>query len=172
MCPRWCGRYNPRAHPASFQSPSWLTTPTSMLVRTHPYQPFARRPVPSIALKEGGTGCKWSYLRYEVSLPSGAESNCLGWHLLLSSLRAGPGVCQTRQICEMPGCPAHTSRAHLHAPFPVLLSEVVPVPGGGPKPAAFSHLPPPARGWPHQSMDDMAGHDMNAQTDGSNQSKA
>lgn len=44
--------------------------------------------------------------------------------LVFSSLRlCGQGlVCQTRQICEMPGCPAHTSRAHLHAPFPVRLS--------------------------------------------------
>lgn len=91
MCPRWCGRYNPRAHPASFQSPSWLTTPTSMLVRTHPYQLFSRRPVPSRLIK-GGTDCKWSYLRYEVSLRSDAEYTCLGWYFLLASLRAGPGL--------------------------------------------------------------------------------
>lgn len=137
MCPRWCGRYNPRAHPASFQSPSWLTTPTSMLVRTHPYQPFAPRPVPS-RLKGGRDRLQMvifavrGFAAFRRREYYDTTYTCPGRYRVLASLRlCGQGlVCQTRQICEMPGCPAHTSRAHLHAPFPVRLSMVVPVPGG------------------------------------------
>lgn len=50
------------------------------------------------------------------------------------------------QICEMPGCPAHTSRAHLHDPIPIPSPSPRPRPRPGPQNLLGSaHLPPAAR---------------------------
>lgn len=117
----------PRGHPASFQSPSWLARPASLLVRTHPYQPFLLAPVPS-RLRRRTARPRPSYLRalqYELLLPPDVEDTDLG----RNCVPCGQGlVCQ---ICEMPGCLAHSSR-------PIYVPQSPgPVPVPGPKSAAL-----------------------------------
>lgn len=134
----------PRGHPASFQSPSWLARPTSVLVRTHPYQPFLLAPVPS-RLRRRTARPRPSYLRYEVLLPSDVEERRP--RQVLHPMWAGPGLPDLRDA----RVPSPLVQAHLHAP----------VPGPSSRPGAqvccFAHLPPPAPCRPHQQRDDMAG---------------
>lgn len=125
----------PRGHPASFQSPSWLARPTSLLVRTHPYQPFLLAPVPS-RLRRRIARPRPSYLR-----TCGTRFCChqtsrmpdLGRYCLLVG-RAWSARSRDARV------PSPLVQAHPHAPVPG------PSPRPGPKSAALliSHHRRPA----------------------------
>lgn len=133
-CPRWRGRYLPVATWAASSVPVGSPGRPVLLVRTHPYQPLLA-PVPSRLRRRrtARAATRAARPRMVISAVRGRaccqnKASRIPTKAGNASSRAGPGLPDC-QICEMPGCPAHTVQGPSAQPPQS--------PSGGPKSAAF-----------------------------------